>query len=41
MPDPLPIAPARSGSRLGVAVALVVVLAAGAAAWFTNLIPHP
>jgi len=41
MPAPLPISPARSGSRVGVAVALVVVLAAGAAAWFTNLIPHP
>jgi|HubBroStandDraft_2_1064218.scaffolds.fasta_scaffold06681_4 serine/threonine protein kinase len=41
MPEPLHVAPARSGSRVGVAVALVVVLAAGAAAWFTNLIPHP
>jgi serine/threonine-protein kinase len=41
MPAPLHVAPARSGSKLGVAVALVVVVAAGAAAWFTNLIPHP
>jgi serine/threonine-protein kinase len=36
----LPVAPAKSGSKLGVAVALVVVVAAGAAAWFMNLIPH-
>jgi hypothetical protein len=26
---------------LGVLVALLVVVAAGAAAWFTHLIPHP
>jgi serine/threonine-protein kinase len=31
----------RNGSRIGVVVALVVVMAAGAAAWFTHLIPHP
>jgi serine/threonine-protein kinase len=30
----------KNGSRLGVFVALVVVMAAGAAAWFTHLIPH-
>jgi hypothetical protein len=38
------IAPAgdkKNGSRVGVVVALVVVMAAGAAAWFTHLIPHP
>jgi hypothetical protein len=29
------------GQKLGVLVALVVVMAAGAAAWFTHLIPHP
>jgi hypothetical protein len=28
-------------TRVGVVVALVVVMAAGAAAWFTHLIPHP
>jgi serine/threonine-protein kinase len=33
---------ARSaGTRVGVVVALLVVVAAGAAAWFTHLIPHP
>ena len=31
----------RTARRLGVVVALVVVMAAGAAAWFTHLIPHP
>ena len=33
----------RSGAstRVGLVVALVVVMAAGAAAWFTHLIPHP
>jgi serine/threonine protein kinase len=31
----------KNGSKLGVVVALVVVMAAGAAAWFTHLIPHP
>jgi hypothetical protein len=31
----------RPASRIGVVVALVVVMAAGAAAWFTHLIPHP
>lgn len=30
-----------SGTKVGVFVALVVVMAAGAAAWFTHLIPHP
>lgn len=29
------------GTKVGVFVALVVVMAAGAAAWFTHLIPHP
>jgi hypothetical protein len=35
--------PRRSGAatRLGVTVAVVVMAAAGAAAWFTHLIPHP
>jgi serine/threonine-protein kinase len=33
---------ARSGgTKIGVVVALLVVAAAGAAAWFTHLIPHP
>jgi serine/threonine protein kinase len=33
---------ARSGgTKIGVVVALLVVVAAGAAAWFTHLIPHP
>ncbi len=38
----LPMAgePKKSG-KLGVVVALVVVMAAGAAAWFGHLIPHP
>jgi eukaryotic-like serine/threonine-protein kinase len=30
----------KAGAKVGVLVALVVVVAAGAAAWFTNLIPH-
>lgn len=30
-----------SSTKVGVFVALVVVMAAGAAAWFTHLIPHP
>jgi serine/threonine-protein kinase len=30
-----------STTKVGVFVALVVVMAAGAAAWFTHLIPHP
>lgn len=48
---PLPAAPASSDAlaerksngttKLGFLVALVVVMAAGAAAWFTHLIPHP
>ena len=47
---PLPVQPqstpslpdrAGSGTKIGVVVALVVVAAAGAAAWFTHLIPHP
>ncbi len=29
------------GTKIGVVVALLVVVAAGAAAWFTHLIPHP
>jgi serine/threonine-protein kinase len=44
LPNPPPLAPSpekKGGSRLGVVVVLAVVLAAGAAAWFTNLIPHP
>jgi serine/threonine protein kinase len=35
-PDPKPVA----ATKVGVAVALLVVVAAGAAAWFTHLIPH-
>jgi len=31
----------KGGPKLGVFVALAVVMAAGAAAWFTHLIPHP
>jgi serine/threonine-protein kinase len=31
----------NAATKVGVAVALVVVMAAGAAAWFTHLIPHP
>ncbi len=31
----------NAGTKVGVLVALVVVMAAGAAAWFTHLIPHP
>jgi hypothetical protein len=31
----------NAGAKVGVLVALVVVMAAGAAAWFTHLIPHP
>ncbi len=30
-----------AGAKVGVVVALLVVAAAGAAAWFTHLIPHP
>jgi eukaryotic-like serine/threonine-protein kinase len=37
----LALADKKNGSRLGVLVALAVVMAAGAAAWFTHLIPHP
>jgi serine/threonine protein kinase len=43
-PGPATVASAgdkKSGSLVGVVVALVVVMAAGAAAWFTHLIPHP
>jgi hypothetical protein len=45
-PPPLisDLPPRRSsgaGTRLGVTVAVVVMMAAGAAAWFTHLIPHP
>jgi serine/threonine-protein kinase len=49
--QPIPLAPVsapamvhekKSGAtKVGVVVALVVVMAAGAAAWFTHLIPHP
>ncbi len=41
--DSTPATPDKSGSaaKIGVVVALVVVAAAGAAAWFTHLIPHP
>jgi serine/threonine protein kinase len=51
IPSPLPSEPApvslpgekKSGAatKVGVVVALLVVAAAGAAAWFTHLIPHP
>jgi serine/threonine protein kinase len=46
-PLPSPSAPAPAdvnptvATKVGVLVALAVVLAAGAAAWFTHLIPHP
>jgi serine/threonine-protein kinase len=33
--------PSSSASKFGVLVALVLVAAAGAAAWFSHLIPHP
>jgi hypothetical protein len=33
-------APEKKSAAVGVLVALVVVMAAGAAAWFTHLIPH-
>ena len=50
--QPLPASPPSSrraspekkgggGAKVGFLVALVVVMAAGAAAWFTHLIPHP
>jgi hypothetical protein len=50
--QPLPASPAsgpgmppekrsNAATKVGVLVALVVVAAAGAAAWFTHLIPHP
>ncbi|HEY6458959.1 MAG TPA: serine/threonine-protein kinase [Polyangiaceae bacterium] len=49
--QPLPPAPVSSrgslerkssaATKVGVLVALLVVMAAGAAAWFTHLIPHP
>jgi hypothetical protein len=32
---------ANAGTKVGVMVAVVVVMVAGAAAWFTHLIPHP
>lgn len=32
--------PKKGGATVGVVVAVIVVAAAGAAAWFTNLIPH-
>jgi uncharacterized protein HemX len=34
-------AKSSAATKVGVAVALLVVMAAGAAAWFTHLIPHP
>jgi serine/threonine-protein kinase len=37
----LPADKKGSSAKVGVFVALVVVMAAGAAAWFTHLIPHP
>jgi hypothetical protein len=46
-PPPGPLASADSGrsaraaTRMGVVVALVLVTAAGAAAWFSHVIPHP
>jgi serine/threonine-protein kinase len=33
--------PGGAATKVGVLVALLVVMAAGAAAWFTHLIPHP
>jgi len=36
-----PVDKKGSSAKVGVFVALVVVMAAGAAAWFTHLIPHP
>jgi serine/threonine-protein kinase len=39
-PAPLATTKRSGGSRLGLLVALVVVVVAGAAAWFGNLIPH-
>jgi serine/threonine protein kinase len=36
-----PVDKKGSSTKVGVFVALVVVMAAGAAAWFTHLIPHP
>ncbi|HEY3815698.1 MAG TPA: serine/threonine-protein kinase [Polyangiaceae bacterium] len=49
--QPMPLSPtstpsvgekrSNAGAKVGVLVALVVVMAAGAAAWFTHLIPHP
>ncbi len=39
--EPMATEKAGSGAKIGVLVALVVVAAAGAAAWFTHLIPHP
>ncbi len=48
LPAPPPSGPSSGADRksgaatkVGVVVALVVVMAAGAAAWFTHLIPHP
>jgi serine/threonine protein kinase len=47
-PPPVPSSASQVGARhnalatkVGVAVAVAVVMAAGAAAWFTHLIPHP
>ena len=39
--EPMVTEKAGSSAKIGVLVALVVVAAAGAAAWFTHLIPHP
>jgi serine/threonine-protein kinase len=38
---PAPVEKGGSSAKIGVVVAVLVVAAAGAAAWFTHLIPHP
>jgi hypothetical protein len=40
IPD-LPSRRAGAATRLGVTVAVLAMAAAGAAAWFSHLIPHP
>jgi serine/threonine-protein kinase len=39
--EPPPDKKAGAATKVGVAVALLVVMVAGAAAWFTHVIPHP
>ncbi len=39
--DPPPEKRGGPGAKLGVTVAVLVVMAAGAAAWFSHVIPHP